>query len=177
MMMIRRFLAPFVAALALAAPASAQVSTWSTTQSTRSSLTPVVTSGSAYSAGNEVGPLLAFTSPYNVLSSGVIETISIAVKSTQSNPYTLCLFYAQPTATTWGDKTTPTIAAADVPLLAGCQTISAYSNQLATSYFAPSLAWLVPSATTTLYGVLFTQAAVTYSSVSDLTITLASLPG
>ena len=174
---VMRAAALVVALLLSATAAQAQLGGGSGVPSTKVSLTPVVTSGSAYAANAEVGPLLAFPLAYNNLTTGIVETVSIASKSAQSNAYTLCLFYSQPTNTTWGDFTTPVLAAADNAKLAGCQSISAYSNQLATSYVVPALNWLVPSATTTVYGALFTQAAVTYSSTSDLTITLATLPG
>ena len=173
---VMRAAALVVAFLLSATGAQAQLGGGSGVPSTKVSLTPVVTSGSAYAANAEVGPLLAFPLAYNNLTTGIVETVSIAVKSAQSNAYTLCLFYSQPTNTTWGDFTTPVLAAADNAKLAGCQSISAYSNQLATSYVWPG-PWLVPSATTTLYGALFTQSAVTFSSTSDLTITLATLPG
>jgi hypothetical protein len=136
------------------------------------------TSGSAYSAGNEVGALLTFTLPTGYLT-GILQGAQINVKSAQSNAYKLYLFTANPTASTWADKTAPAITGADKQLVIGPLNIAAYDNGLGTdtSYNLAGIALPFSSATTTLYGVLVTTSAVTYTSTSDVQVTLGILPG
>ena len=137
-----------------------------------------VTASSAYTAGNEVGQLLTFTLPTGY-QTGILQSIQINVKSAQSNAYKLYLFTAQPAASTWADKTTPAIIGADKFLVVGPLNVAAYDNGLGTdtAYSLGGIAMPFISATQTLYGVLLTTAAVTFSSSSDVQVSLGILPG
>ncbi len=143
-----------------------------------SCLNPTVTSGSAYSANNEVGALLSFTLPGNFLT-GTLQGVQINVKSTQSNAYKLYLFTSNPSNSTWSDKTSPAINAADTLKPLGPFNIASYDNGLGTStvYNVGGVATPYSSATLTLYGVLVTTAAVTYTSTSDVQICIGVYPG
>ena len=145
-------------------------------EATSSAIT--VTASSAYTAGNEVGQLLTFTLPTGY-QTGILQSIQIDVKSAQSNAYVLYLFSAQPTASTWADKTTPNIQPGDKFLKIGPWNVAAYDNHLGTdtAYSLGGIATPFSSATQVLYGVLVTTAAVTYSSTSDVQVSLGILPG
>ncbi len=137
-----------------------------------------VTASSAYTAGNEVGQLLTFTLPAGY-TTGIVQGIQINVKSAQSNAYKLYLFTTQPVNTTWTDKTMPSLAAGDKGTTIGPFNVAAYDNGLGTTtnYNLAGIAMPFSSATQTLYGVLVTTAAVTYSSSSDVQVSLGILPG
>jgi len=137
-----------------------------------------VTSGSAYSSGNEVGQLITLTLPTGYLS-GILEGIQVNVKSSQSNAYKLYLFTANPSNSTWSDKTTPAANVADRFLAIGPFNVAVYDNGLGTGtyYTLSGIASPFVSATSTLYAVLVTTAAVTFTSTTDVQISLGILPG
>ena len=163
--------------LSVVLPVAAQADPYPTQLITTSSAC-AVTASSAYTAGNEVCQLLTFTLPGS-LNTGLIQSVQINVKSAQSNAYKLYLFTAQPTASTWADKTTPAITGADKFFVNGPLNIAAYDNGLGTvtNYTLAGIAMPFSSATQVLYGVLVTTAAVTYSSTSDVQVSLGILPG
>lgn len=137
-----------------------------------------VTSGSAYSANNEVGGLISFTLPGNY-TSGLLQGVQVNVKSSQSNAYKLYLFTSNPSNSTWTDKVSPAINAADTLKPIGPFNIAAYDNGLGTqtAYVLGGISTPFTSATSTLYGVLVTTSAVTYTSTSDVQVQACVLPG
>ena len=141
--------------------------------------TQAVTSGSAYAAGNEVGGLMNITLPLSA-SSGILQSVQINVKSAQSNAYKLYCFNSNPSNSTWTDKVTPAINVNDLFKAIGPFNIASYDNGLGTgtwynlSGIGAAFGGLTNS---TLYCVLITTAAVTYTSTSDVYVILEFLPG
>lgn len=80
----------------------------------------VVTASSAYTANNEVGPLLALqfgrTAVGTPAPSGILQSVTLTSKSVQTAEFDVSFFISLPT-TTFTDKTTPSIAAGDVGLV------------------------------------------------------------
>jgi hypothetical protein len=153
------------------------------------SVTPVVTASSAYTAGNQVGGLLTFNGALNQLGQAILQSVTISTKSVQTTGFKLYVFTANPTNTTWADKTTPSIAAADLPALAGYVTLSTSDSGLGTMsvYELDGIAKAIANAdlntsqvTQTssgepLYGILVTTGTPTFASTSDLTVTVSTL--
>lgn len=137
------------------------------------SVTPTVTSASAYAAGNEVGGLLTFANAFRSVSlSGVVQSLHLQSKSVQTAGFKLYLFRSNPTATTWADKTTPAINATDIPNLIGVYTLANPDSGLGTVtiYNTDGIGKSVQAATTTLYGVLVTTGTPTFTSTTDLNV-------
>ena len=141
-------------------------------------VTPTETASSAYVAGNEVGSLMTFSSAVGTAGSGVIESLHVVATSVQTTGLKLYLFTANPSSTTWTDKTTPAIAAADVPKLIGVYALSFPDNGLGTmtvwnldgmqKAFAGASGGF-------LYGVLVCTATPTFTTTTDLTVTISDL--
>lgn len=133
-------------------------------------VTPAITSGSAYSAGNEVGGLLAFNSAVNGLLTGELRSVRLDSLSTQTAEFDLTFFSSQPTASTWTDKATPNIQAADKgfvqPPIKLTNNFSALGTH--TVYGADNIGRAVQLATATYYAVITTPGTPTFLSSSDL---------
>ena len=137
------------------------------------SVTPAI-STSAYSAGNVVGGLLAFTNAVDAAQSGLLENATLNILSVQTAAFTLYLFSANPSASTFNDKAAPNIAAADVPKLIDAISLATPLSGLGTHtlYAADSIGRAVVLAATTLYAVLITTGTPTFASASDVTVSL-----
>ena len=141
-------------------------------------VTPTETASSAYVAGNEVGGLMTFSSAVGTAGSGVIESLHVVATSVQTTGLKLYLFTANPSSTTWTDKTTPSINSADVPKLIGVYALSFPDNGLGTM-----TAWNLDGVQKAfagasggfLYGVLVCTATPTFTTTTDLTITISDL--
>ena len=146
---------------------------------------PTITSSSAYAAGNCVGGLLNFNSAglpgvaFLQRPMGLLQNIVITSKSPQSTSFKLYLFRSQPTGT-YTDKAAPVATAADGPLLVGIYTLSAVDTGLGSlcnawvlSTPSPGLGDPILAANLlTLYGVLVCTTTPTFTSTSDLNVTL-----
>ena len=144
----------------------------------------VVTASSAYTANNEVGPLLALqfarTSPGTPASSGILQSVTLTSKSVQTAEFDISLFVAKPTASTWTDKTGPAIAAADIPLVrypvkltnafSGLGTHTVYNqDQIARAVE------LQPSASGLIYAIITTTGTPTFTTTTDLQLCIGML--
>jgi hypothetical protein len=132
-----------------------------------------VTASSAYSAGNEVGGLLTFANAVRSGSlSGILNSIRLSFKDSQTAIFKLYLFTANPTNTTWADKSGPSINASDIPFLAGVYTLSAADSGLGTHtlYVLDGIGKVLQCATTSLFGILVTSGTPTFGSTSDVTV-------
>jgi hypothetical protein len=138
---------------------------------------PTVTSGSAYAIGNIVGGLLALANAFGPACSGIIQSASVVLKSTQTVALKLYVFSANPSNSTWNDKSAPAINAADVSKLAGVYGLTAYDSGAGTCtlYNLDSIGKQITSASTTLYAVLVTTAAITFASTSDVFVSVGVL--
>ena len=147
-------------------------------QSTIVSVTPVVTAGLAYGAGNIVGGLLHFQNCFRAAQpTALLQTWGILSKSVQTTAFRLYLFNQNPTHSTWTDKSAPNINAADIPFLIPGAGVFAVSNNdsglgTVTVYGAGLQFCVIQSASTDLYGILTCTGTPTFASTSDLTIQL-----
>ena len=137
------------------------------------SVTPTVTAG-AYTAGNEVGGKLTFTNAFGPSFSGTLMDILVKSKSVQTTGYKLYLFSQNPTNTTWTDKTAPAINALDLPYLLGVFTLGAADSGLGTETTnqTDNIQAAIHSVNQDLYGVLTAVATPTYTSTSDVTVSV-----
>ena len=141
-------------------------------------VTPTVTAASAYASGNVVGGLLTFNNAVqsNVLS-GVLESVTLAVKSTQTASFKLYLFNGLP-STTFADKTAPAISAADAAKLLEVITLTGGDTGLgpnATLYVADNIGKSLVLSISTLYAVLVVVGSATFTTASDVVVTASIL--
>jgi hypothetical protein len=140
-------------------------------------VTPTVTVAT-YAAGNEVGGLLTFANAFRSAGSGIIQSVVITCKSIQTAiGMKLYLFKANPSNTTWTDKTAPAINAADITNLVGVYSLANGDSGLGTVtlWNLPGIGQGVVGATTSLYGVLVTTGAPAFASTNDITVTVSVL--
>ena len=141
------------------------------------SVTPTITQSSAYTAGNEVGGLLTFSSAFDVRDSGILQTITVTCQSTQTAGMKLYLFRSNPTNSTWSDKAAPAINAADIPYLFGPYVLSTADSGLGTetTWELDGIGAAIAASSSSLYGVLVTTGTPTFGSTSDCTVNLTIL--
>ena len=141
-------------------------------------VTPAVTAASAYVAGNVVGGLLIFANAVQgTVLSGVLESITLAIKSTQTASFKLYLFGSAP-ATTFTDKTAPAIQAVDAAKLLDVITLSAGDagrGANTTLFVADNIGKSLVLAGTSLFGVLVTTGTPTFTTTSDVVVTASIL--
>jgi hypothetical protein len=141
-------------------------------------VTPAVTAASAYVTGNVVGGLLTFANVVQAtVLSGVLESVTLAIKSTQTATFKLYLFRSAPSAT-FTDKTSPAINAADASLLLDVITLSGGDSGLganATLYVADNIGKSLVLAGTALYGVLVVTGTPTFTTTTDVVVTASIL--
>ncbi|PUE09002.1 hypothetical protein B9Z51_08700 [Limnohabitans sp. T6-5] len=139
---------------------------------------PTVTSASAYAAGNIVGGLLTFANAVQgTVLSGVLESVTLAIKSTQTASFKLYLLSAAP-ATTFTDKTAPAIGTLDAAKLLDVVTLSGADSGLGantTLYVADNIGKSLVLAGTSLFGVLVTTGTPTFTTTSDVIVTVSVL--
>lgn len=140
-------------------------------------ITPTITSGSAYSAGNCVGGLL--TLPLSYTSSGLtlfLNDLIVIDKSNQKVAYTILFFSANPIAGTYTDKVA-TALSTDVSLIVG-QVLIATADYTSTNSIGIADKTAINTilqnteSTQSLYMVVTTTGTPTYTSTSDLTFKL-----
>ena len=140
-------------------------------------VTPTVTAASAYVAGNVVGGLLTFANAVATPLSGVLESITIAVKSSQATSFKLYIFNAAP-ATTFTDKTAPAITTADAAKLIDVFPLANPDTGLGANVTLYSLAGIARSivlSTTSLYAVLVAVSTPTFTTTTDVVVTVSVL--
>ena len=141
-------------------------------------VTPTVTSASAYTTGNVVGGLLTFANAVQSGPlSGVLESVTLAIKSTQTASFKLYLFSSAP-STTFTDKTAPAIGTGDAAKLLDVITLSGGDSGLGantTLYVADNIGKSLVLAGTALYGVLTVIGTPTFTTTSDVVVTASIL--
>lgn len=143
-------------------------------------LTPTVAATNSYGTNYVVGGKLTFANAFTSTGTGIIQSVDVNIKKTETSGFTLFLFSADPSATTWTDAAVAAINATDMPnvrspiVLTGNTQLAAsgYSN-----YSAYGLGIAMAPGTTSLYAVLLANAALTnqFSSTSDVSITIRVL--
>ncbi|MGH6794447.1 MAG: hypothetical protein ACREDD_09000 [Methylocella sp.] len=129
----------------------------------------VTTTAGAYTAGQEVGELISFA---NAVPAGVLQSICVTSKSVVTGSLKAYLFATNPNSSTWADKTTPAINAADLSKLLGYVTLNAPDSGLGTStiWSAGNVGFGITQ--TTFFIVLVAVAAITLGSTSDINVHL-----
>lgn len=137
-------------------------------------VSPTITSGSAYAAGNALGGLLTFpNAAFRGTASGIVRAIAISDKAKQASAMDLILFIATFTATT--DKTAFAPSAADllnalgvIPVVAG--DYSQFSANALACVRSANLPFDLGGSNTDLFGQLVCRGTPTYTSISDLQV-------
>jgi hypothetical protein len=144
----------------------------------RVAATPTISSGSIYAAGDTVGAVLTFSSAVRVSGgTGVIRQAVISDKGKQDATLFLVLF-SQTVAGTATDNNPFDPDDADLLNILGSVPVSDYADfadnsvGVVGSFDQGVLAIPIVCAATSLFGVLVNQDTPTYTSTSDLTVTL-----
>jgi hypothetical protein len=134
---------------------------------------PTVTASSAYTAGNEVGGLMTFAAAVNATGSGKVVSTRIDMKSVQTAEFDLFLFVANPSNSTWTDKSAPAINVADeVNVLAPIRHTTNSSGLGTHTVYGQDGIWkdFKLASGTSLYGILVTPGTPTFASTSDVQV-------
>lgn len=175
-------LAKLLATSALAlAPASAFaqvgaiVTTGSMTREACQTLT--VTASSAYAAGNQVGQKITLNPVWRSAEQGapdqggIVQSLRLTSKSVQTATFKAYQFQTNPTASTWTDKTTPSITGADIQKVHPPLTLSTADSSLGTMtvYGLDGIGRITTGAANqTDYWILITTGTPTFTTASDL---------
>lgn len=140
-------------------------------------VTPTITSGSAYTSGNLVGPLLTFANVFDSSNSGIIQSIRVKCKSVQTASLKMYFLTATASGGTLTDKTAPSIAAADITNLLGPFALGAADSGLGTetTWVLDGVGAAVVSASTSLFGLLVVTGTPTFASTSDIIVEITTL--
>ena len=129
---------------------------------------PVITPSSAYTAGNAVGPLIAFPNAFLSANTGVLQSVRLTSKSVQTAEFDVTFFSALP-ATVFTDYAAPAIVAADALLAQPpIKLINNNSGLGGTTYGLDSISRPVNEAGSTAYAVITTPGTPTFASATDL---------
>jgi hypothetical protein len=139
-------------------------------------LNPTVNT-SAYVANNTVGGLLTFPGIAGPQQSGIVQSIHVNAKSVQTTGYKFYLFNSKPGTTTVTDRANTAINAADIPSYIGVYTLGAADTSLgtATINILDNIGKSFVASTPNLYGILTVNATPTYTTTSDVFVTLTVL--
>lgn len=149
----------------------------SATATKKASATPTITSGSAYTANRVVGTPFKLAGLLGRANSGLIQSALLELLSAQTVEFVLYIFSAQPIGT-FTDNAAPVINAADIPnLLARIDFPTAYSELGVghTHYEVNGIGKAIAGVVADLWGVLLTKGAPTFTSTTDVTITVTTL--
>lgn len=143
------------------------------------SATPTV-STTAYSTGDVIGTKMSLANMARLAAGpGIVQSIILNSKSSQTGAVDLLLFSADPSASTFTDNAALAINAADEGKLIGVVHLTDWTN-LGTPSVAqshnPGIAFKLPSGTS-LYGVLVARSTPTLASTSDLKLIVNVIPG
>jgi hypothetical protein len=136
----------------------------------------IVTANSAYTANNEVGPLIALTPSFRGTGTGapdaggVVQSVRLNFKDAQTSTFKAYQFVSNPSASTWADKTGPAINANDVFKVRGPVTLSTADSGLGThtNYEQDAIARAHVASGATDYWVLTTTGTPTFGSTTDV---------
>ncbi len=148
---------------------------------TTQSVTPVVSNGAAYTAGDAIGALMTFTSAGRVTSgTGVVHTIRLTDLGKQDAAIDVLIFDVFPSGTTFTDNAALDIADADLPGLCGIAKIVAgdysdFNDNSAACIRSAGIAYDLAGGNATLYAALVARGTPTYTSTSDVTLKLGML--
>lgn len=148
------------------------------TSSTVVSATPTLAVAGAYASGDVVGTLITFTQASTDRDTGIIQSIVLCDLAKQNIAADIIFFSANPSATTFTDNSVLDIADADLPKVVGHVSLLAsdYCSLNDNSFATKANCGLVFKLTTTntLYAVIVTRGAPTYTS-GDITLEVGIL--
>jgi hypothetical protein len=126
-------------------------------------------SAATYSAGNSVGGLIALPNAFSSANSGVLQSVRLTIKSTQTAEFDIVFFSAQP-STVFADKTTPALVASDAflaqPPIKLTNNFSALGTD--TVYGLDNIGRGIKEVGSTAYAVVISVGAPTFASASDI---------
>jgi hypothetical protein len=142
-------------------------------------VTPTITSASAYASGQWLGGKLSFAGAARATppGSGMVQSVVITDASKQNASIDLVLFNADPATTTITDKTTADINSADLGKVIGVVHLSDWTSG-STSSIGQAQQQAIPFALpsgTTVYGAMIVRSTPTYGSTSAVGVTLRVL--
>jgi len=141
-------------------------------------VTPTVTTANAYGANYVVGGLLTFANAFTSKGSGIVQSVTVTCKRVETMGFTLFLFNSNPSNTTWTDAAAAAINAADVSAVRGPISLG-NSNALGTMTVAGAygLGMAMAPGTTSLYGILLSNATLTnnFTGTSDISVAVTTL--
>ena len=135
----------------------------------------LVTASAAYGANNEVEPLIVLFPSFRGIgtgspdSGGIVQSIRLNFKDAQTATFKAYQFSANPSASTWADKTGPAINAADVFKVRPPITLSVADSGLGTHtvYGLDQIARVHVASGSTDYWILTTTGTPTFGSTTD----------
>ena len=139
----------------------------------RANVAPTVTSGSAYASGNAVGGLLSFGPGFlrTAGGGGILQSAVLFDKSGNNVAYDLFLFDSAPTAPT--DKAAYAIGTDLAKAIGSISFAGTVNGGTPGLINADGIGKAIKAASgTTIWGVLVTRGAPTFSGTADLSITL-----
>ncbi|EGD60420.1 hypothetical protein Y88_0068 [Novosphingobium nitrogenifigens DSM 19370] len=151
-----------------------------------SQISPAITvTAGTYATGNVVGGVLTLPAALDATDlCGILQDILIVNKATSGNTcsWSVALFNANPSGSTFTDKAAPVIATADMAKLLGVFSVSALSggNVLGSAVGiaqADAIGAYVIGASTTLYAVLIVTGTPTFGTTSDVSLMLRIMKG
>ncbi len=146
------------------------------TRTAQVQLNPLVTASSAYTALNCVGGKLVFANVAGPQQSGVVQSVTVTCKTTQTTGYKLYIFTGNPGTMTITDKATPTTSNNDLPYLMDVITLGSVDSSLTGSInVTDNIGRAFVSQDQNLYGILVTNATPTYTATRDVFVTLTVL--
>lgn len=141
---------------------------------------PPVTASNAYGTNYVVGGLLTFTNAFTSTGSGIIQSVDVNIKKQETSGFTLFFFSQMPSNSIFTDAAVAAIAASDIPYVRAPVSLTG-NIQLAssgfTNYSATGLAIAMSPGTTSLYGLLLANAALTnqFGTASDVSVSVRVL--
>ena len=136
-------------------------------------ITPIVTSNGAYSAGNEIGGKMTF--PVGGVGSGTLMSVTVTSKSVLTTALEAYVFSADPTNTTWTDRTAPAINKSDIASLLVPLSLSVPYSRLGTGtvWSIGGLGTQFVAANLYVILVAVSSATLTSASTADITVRLS----
>ena len=137
--------------------------------------TPTVTASNAYGTNYVVGGLLTFANAFTSTGSGLLQGVVVTINDNETSGFTFFPFNANPSGTTWTDAAVAAIVAGDVAKVRNPVSLNG-NNQLKATVFsvysAAGLGEALAPGTTSLYGVLIANAALTnnFAGTSDVQV-------
>lgn len=138
--------------------------------------TPTITSGSAYSSGQAIGSTITLPKAADY-GFGTILSVSLVDKSDQKSPLDILIFN-QPLASPQTDKTSASIAAADMANYVGHISLLAadYTDGVQSAGAVKFNLWIAAAGgvDNNLYAQIISRGTPTYTSTSALTVKITA---